>query len=50
MWTCGNCGDDLRWNNDFDFCDLHIEGEGIASIYSCDNCNLEAEIYIPSGD
>lgn len=40
---CFYCQNDLLWNNDYDYEDYGIEGDGIVSVYSChyDKCNTE---------
>lgn len=50
MWICGICGTPLIWGADFDFEDYGMEGEGVVSNYSCPNCGVTAEIYMPAED
>lgn len=44
---CVNCGCTMGWQNDFDFEDYGIEGEGIVTVYHCGNCDTLSENYIP---
>lgn len=42
---CFICGSEVRWNSDFDYEDLGIEGVGIVHIYSCPQCGADIEVY-----
>ena len=48
MIRCYHCGEEMIWNNDFDFEDVGREGDGVASFFHCPNCGTEAEIYVPN--
>ena len=43
---CWFCNDNLIWNNDFNFEDYGLEGEGIIAILSCSGCNATFEGYL----
>ena len=45
---CLICGAELVWQNDFDFEDCGIEGEGIVTIYTCPACEAQIEVYAPA--
>ena len=45
---CAHCGSKLVWQNDFDFEDFHLEGEGIVSFYDCSGCIASAVFYMPA--
>lgn len=38
------CGRKLIWNNDFDYEDVGLGGNGIVTIYSCPNDECEVDI------
>mgnify|MGYP003151584481 CR=1 FL=1 len=44
---CWHCGKDLIWGGDHDFEDYGMEGEGIVSNLSCQNCPATVEVYLP---
>jgi hypothetical protein len=48
---CNFCDTELIWQNDFDYDDFDIEGNGIVGIYCCINndCNVD-EIHIYTND
>tara|TARA_R100001510_G_scaffold54618_1_gene57519 strand:+ start:774 stop:923 length:150 start_codon:yes stop_codon:yes gene_type:complete len=41
---CPICNNDMRWDNDFDWEDMGVEGVGIVSFNTCDNekCNVDS--------
>ena len=42
---CHKCGQDMAWENDFDYDNWNDEGvEGIISFWSCPPCNIQYEI------
>ncbi len=48
---CPRCNEDMLWSNDFDYEDVGMYGEGIVSIYDCNNkdCHVNTvEIYTDS--
>ena len=47
LMKCWHCQTELIWGCDFDFEDYGIEGEGIVSSFSCPNCPVTAEVYLP---
>ena len=46
MPNCIICGEQLIWQNDFDWEDYGREGEGIVSVWICSKCGAEHEVYI----
>lgn len=47
-YECFHCGQkSVFWENDFDFEDYGLEGEGIVHICHCSNCNADIEYYVP---
>lgn len=50
MANCINCGAELCWQNDFDYEDYGIEGEGIVSVWHCTQCGALHEVYINCGE
>lgn len=49
MYQCIICKGQLIWQNDFDFEDYGVDGEGVVSVFQCSNmdCQTEIECYIP---
>lgn len=45
MPNCIMCGAELIWQNDYDFEDYGIEGEGVVSTWDCPNCGAWHEVY-----
>lgn len=49
MLKCSKCESQLIWQNDFDFEDYGIKGQGIVGVYLCTHCgafhllHMEAE-------
>ena len=43
--NCWYCGSQMKWESDFNYDEVHNEGEGIVSILTCtnDDCNARAE-------
>lgn len=49
MNKCFHCGEDtVVWDNDFDFSDFGLEGEGIVHCLHCTNCGSEIFYQVPS--
>lgn len=44
---CPRCLYDVVWQSDFSYEDFDIEGDGIVSYYSCQNCGVEMEVRYP---
>lgn len=44
---CVNCGCKMVWQNDYDFNDYGINGEGIIKVFSCGECDTLSENFIP---
>lgn len=44
---CPRCNYGLIWNNDFDYEDYGLDGEGIVSCFTCSNpnCHTTMEVY-----
>lgn len=40
---CWYCGGKLVWQNDFDYSDVYLEGEGIVTYLTCSNCGAEVQ-------
>ena len=40
---CWYCGGKLRWNADFNYDEIHGEGEGIVSFLTCADCGAEVQ-------
>ena len=41
---CPFCGHVMVWQSDFNYDEFYYtEGEGIVSVYSCGNCDCDAE-------
>ena len=45
--NCWNCGIQMIWGGDHSFDDVGMDGEGIASNFSCPNCSAHADFYVP---
>lgn len=43
--NCWNCGTQMIWGGDHSFEDVGLDGEGIASNFSCPNCSAYADFY-----
>lgn len=41
--SCWYCGGALSWQSDFNYDEVHGEGEGIATFLTCTNCGAEVE-------
>ena len=41
--TCWYCGGELIWQSDFNYDDVHGEGEGIVSQLKCSGCHAEVQ-------
>lgn len=49
MWECMNCGKRaISWDNDFDFEDYGVEGDGVVHVCHCMNCGAEVIYYCPT--
>lgn len=48
MGKCFVCGHEVMWQSDFNYDEVHSEGEGVVSYYTCSNpdCNAEYEVSI----
>lgn len=47
--SCFHCGHDtVVWDNDFDFSDFGLEGDGIVHCLHCANCGSEIFYHVPS--
>ena len=44
------CGTPLIWGADFDYEDFGMDSEGVVSTYSCPNCGVSVEVYMPNED
>ena len=48
MYQCFHCLKyAVAWDNDFDFEDYGIDGEGIVHVCHCGNCGAEIEYFVP---
>ena len=45
--NCWFCGHELIWNNDFDYEDFELGGEGIVTVMTCPYCEAQWEGYLP---
>ena len=45
---CLNCGKPVYWQNDFDYEDYCIEGDGVVSVWFCPSCGTTITCEIPS--
>ena len=43
---CWFCNSNLIWNNDFNFEDYGVEGEGIVAVLTCSECGAFFEGYL----
>ena len=43
MTNCWFCGEEMIWQSDFNYDEIHGEGEGIVAYLHCPNCNAMAE-------
>lgn len=51
MYECFHCcTKSVIWDNDFDFSDFGLEGEGIVHVCHCTNCGAQIEYRIPIPD
>jgi len=41
--NCWFCNEEMIWNSDFNYDEVHGEGEGVVSFLTCRNCGAEAE-------
>lgn len=44
---CVSCSGEMVWQNDFSYDDYCIGGDGIVSVYFCNECGCMANFYIP---
>lgn len=47
---CWYCGGQLCWNSDWDYADIHGEGEGIVTMLTCMDCGAEVEYTLKAED
>jgi len=45
--NCWNCGTQMIWGGEHSFDDVGMDGEGIASNFSCPTCSAHADFYVP---
>ena len=46
MYECFHCCQKaVVWDNDFDFSDFDLEGEGVVHICHCTNCGAVIQVY-----
>ncbi len=50
IYPCPYCGGDMAWQSDFNFDEVHGEGDGIVSYYECVKCGAMSEISIADDD
>ena len=50
IMNCWNCGTQMIWGGDHSFEDVGLDGEGIASNFSCPNCSAHADFYVSMGE
>jgi len=43
--NCWHCNTELIWNNDFNFEDYGLDGDGIVTNLSCPECGSYVEVY-----
>lgn len=43
---CWFCNGELGWCSDFNYDEIHAEGEGIVAILNCRNCGADAQFSI----
>ena len=43
--NCWHCREELIWGGDATYEDYGIEGDGVVSNLSCNNCNTYVEVY-----
>tara|TARA_R100001530_G_C4175488_1_gene117892 strand:+ start:338 stop:490 length:153 start_codon:yes stop_codon:yes gene_type:complete len=48
--NCLKCDEKLIWQSDDGYEDHDINGEGIVSNFSCNNCNSFVMVYTPEGE
>ena len=48
--NCWHCKSELIWGGDHTFEDYGMEGEGIVSNLSCQNCPVEVLVYYNIGE
>ena len=44
---CWHCKEELIWGGDHDYKDYNMEGQGIVSNLSCNNCDCFVLVYKP---
>lgn len=50
-YQCFHCGSNsVMWDNDFDYEDYGLEGEGIVHVCHCANCGAYIEYYVNIGE
>lgn len=50
-YQCFHCGSNsVVWDNDFDYEDYGLEGEGIIHVCHCANCGAYIEYYVNIGE
>lgn len=51
MYQCFHClCNTVVWQNDFDFADYGLDGDGIVHCLCCSNCGAEIEYYVRVDD
>ena len=50
MTDCWFCGHEMIWQSDFNYDEVHGEGEGIVTYLSCPNCEAMAEFSLRDDD
>lgn len=48
--NCWHCKNELVWQNDFDYEDYGISGDGIVSVLYCEYCNALVNVYLSLED
>ena len=43
MTNCWYCSSEMEWCTDFNYDEVHGEGEGIVTILKCNDCGAKAE-------
>ena len=51
MYECINCGaKSVSWQSDFTFDEYGFPGDGVVSVWHCNNCGADILYLIHSGD
>lgn len=50
MTNCWFCGTEMYWQSDYNYDEIHGEGEGIVALLYCPNCGTDAMFSLRTDD